>query len=139
MPLKEISLPQLAWTGVATGVIWGLLNLGTEYVFQGGELEGSLLSLVLSFSTAGALFALLILFLAAWFADAAQRHPYSILIKVSLLIWFVSLLFGGIASRYDPERYHFNWIETLWGGGKVLFLGILLGWRVKCLTAKQSS
>ena len=137
MSLKEISLSQLAWTGVATGVIWGVLNLGTEFFFKGSELEGTPLSLILSFLTAGALFALLILFLTAWFADAAQRHPYSTLIKVSLSVWFVSLFFGGIASRYDPERYHFNWIETLWGGGKVLFLGILLGWRVKRLTAKQ--
>lgn len=139
MSLKEIPLSQLSWTGVAMGVIWGMLNLGTEFVFRSGELEGSLLSLILSFSTSGALFALLILFLAAWFADAAQRNPYSTLIKVSLLIWFVSLVFGGIASRYDPERYHFNWIETLWGGGKVLFLGILLGWRVKRLTTKRVS
>jgi hypothetical protein len=139
MSLKEIPLSQLAWTGVATGMIWGMLNLGTEFVFRSSELEGSLLSLVLSFSTAGALFALLILFLAAWFADAAQRNPYSTMVKVSLLIWFVSVFFGGIASRYDPERYHFNWFETLSGGGKVLFLGILLGWQVKRLTAKQVS
>ena len=138
MSLKEIPLTQLCWAGVTTGVIWGGVNLGIDLMFQSLELEGSYLSLILSFSVAGALFSLLILFLGAWFADAETRNPYSTMIKISLLVWVISITFGGIASRYDPERYHFNMIETVWSGGKVLLLGILLGWRIKRLLNKPS-
>ncbi|MFI5303312.1 MAG: hypothetical protein ACHQYP_00830 [Nitrospiria bacterium] len=138
MSLKEIPLTQLGWAGVTTGVIWGGLNLGIDLMFQSLELEGSYLSLILSFSVAGALFSLFILFLGAWFADAETRNPYSTMIKISLLVWVVSITFGGIASRYDPERYHFSMIETVWSGGKVLLLGILLGWRIKRILNKPA-
>lgn len=139
MSLKEIPLGQLSWIGVVSGVLWGGLNLGIDYLFQSHELEGSALELVSSFCVAGALFALLILFLGAWFADSERRNPYSTMIKISLLIWFVWIFFGGMASRYNPERYHLDLSEVLWGAGKVLLLGILLGWQIKRIKIKPDT
>jgi hypothetical protein len=138
MSLKKIPFSQLLFIGAFSGVIWGLLNLGLAYLFQTDQLEGPVWALLFSFSIAGAFFALFILFLAAWFTDAERQSPYLTLIRISLLVWLISVVMGGIASRYNPERYPFDWIESFLGGIKLLLLGILLGWRIKRMTSEQS-
>ncbi|MBI1823943.1 MAG: hypothetical protein HY200_04645 [Nitrospirae bacterium] len=137
MPLKDMSLAELSWTGVSFGALWGLLNFGLDYLFRNDGLDGSIPLLILSFSVAGALFSLFILFLAAWFADAERQSPYLTMIRISVLIWLISVVMGGVASRYNPDRYHFDWMDHFWGGSKVLLLGFLLGWRIKRLTLKR--
>jgi hypothetical protein len=138
MSLKKIPFSQLFSTGVFFGMIWGLLNFGLSYLFQNDQLEGTVPGLLFSFSIAGAFFALFILFLAAWFTDAERQSPYLTLIRISLLVWLISVMMGGIASRYNPDRYHFDWTDTFLGGFKLLLLGMLLGWRIKRITQKES-
>ena len=114
-----------------------MMNLGINFLLWPQELEGTFLTLFFSFITAGALLGVFILFLALWMGHPLDRHPYGTTVRVSLMVWFVYVVLGGVMSRVNPERYHFNLNETMVGGVKVLLLGIMLGWCVKNLTKKM--
>ncbi len=136
MSLKNLTLTSLSWIGVLTGICWGIFNLGLNFLFWPQALEGTFLSLFFSFIAAGALFSVFILFLALWTGHSLDEHPYFTVVRVSLLVWFVYVVLGGVMSWFNPERYHFNLDETMIGGIKVLLLGIMLGWSVGNLTKK---
>ncbi|MHB8481649.1 MAG: hypothetical protein ACYDBV_02760 [Nitrospiria bacterium] len=136
MPLKNLTLTSLSGMGVLAGFCWGMMNLGIDFLFWPQELEGTFLTLFFSFITAGALFGVFILFLALWMGHPLDRRPYGTAVRVSLLVWFVYVVLGGVMSQVKPERYHFNLNETMIGGIKVFLLGIMLGWCVKNLTKK---
>ncbi len=135
MSLKGVSWSNVSIAGVMTGALWGMINLGTEFIFRQNVLEGTFLSLFLSFVTGGALFGVLILFSAVWIGYPLDRHPYFSGVKSSFILWLISVVLGGIFSWFNPERYHFNVSEILFGGARVILLGLMLGWSVKRLMA----
>ncbi len=92
------------------------------------EFENGFISNALAFSTGGGLFGLIA---GGFMALLEERLPFAGVfaktVSISVAIWLILRLGGGLLSMNDPQRFHPDFSQTLQGLLFAVVLGLILG------------
>jgi hypothetical protein len=128
MDLTHIDWKRGVLAGLLAGIVWGWLAVLVNRITGAFPYEQRLLFNLLTFAVGGGLFGVASGWLLALTQDILPfKRLLTKAVLVSVCLWVVLLIGGGVLSGIVRGRYHADTAQTVQGFFLAVVMGILLG------------